>query len=200
LLDEVYGAVGPEQRDVLSRLETSLGRLQHLIEELLDLSRIEVGEITLRPKAVELSPVIAHVTDTLRALAKEKGITLSTEVEQDLPTITVDLEKVQQILTNLIHNAIKFSPSASAVRIAATANGHGTVQISVADRGIGIAPDDLDKIFIPFYRSPNPAAQAKGTGLGLTIAKHLVELHRGRLWVESRPGEGSTFAFTLPIS
>ncbi len=200
LLDEVYGTLGSEQRQVLSRLEGSLGRLQHLIEELLDLSQIEVGEISLQLKAVDLPPVITHVTDTLHALAAEKGVTVATNLACGLPAVQADVEKVQQVLTNLIHNAIKFSPARGTVTIAAAANGNGTVHVSVGDCGIGITCEEMDKIFLPFYRAPHPGQQAKGAGLGLTIAKHLVELHKGQLCVESRPGEGSTFSFTLPIA
>lgn len=200
LRDEVYGTLEPEQCNVLNRLEGSLGRLQHLIEELLDLSRIEVGEIALRLKSMDLPPVIIHVADTLHALAADKHVTVATDVATGLPPVFADAEKVQQILTNLIHNAVKFSPADGTVTVGARPNGNGTVHVSVGDHGIGIAPDDLDKIFLPFYRSARPGTQAKGAGLGLTIAKHLVELHKGRLWVESRPGEGSTFSFTLPIA
>ena len=200
LREGVEGPMAPGQRVVLERVESSLLRLQQLIQKLLDLSRIEMGDlhVTLRP--LPLAPLIELAADSLRALAQGKRVSLVTDVPLTLPMVLGDEEKTLQVVTNLLHNAIKFSPPDTPVTITTHLNPENTVCICVADCGIGILPEEMERIFEPFYRSPRAATKARGTGLGLTIAKHLVEIQQGRLWVNSIPDKGSSFFFTLPVN
>jgi signal transduction histidine kinase len=197
LRDGVDGTVTDNQRRSLARVETNLSRLQVLIDELLDLSTIEMGQTTLRLEPVALGHVIAKAVEDLYPLASERRVRIVISLPPELPSVSADAGKLHQIILNLLHNAVKFSPPQATVDIAVIRLWHGEIQLSVRDVGPGLAPEEIDKVFQPFYRAPATPKQAKGAGLGLTIAKLLVELHRGRLWVETVPGEGSCFYVTL---
>lgn len=199
LHDGVDGPLTNSQTQVVGRIQVNLGRLQHLLEELLDLSRIELGQTTLDLASVDLSTAVMSTLDTLQSLAARKGIILHPQLPPGLPPVAADLLKIQQVFMNLLHNAVKFSHERGTVVIRAEQCRDGYMRVSVQDAGVGIAPDEIEKVFEPFYRSPQLPPHARGTGLGLPIAKHLVELHHGRLWVESRIGQGSCFSFTLPM-
>jgi signal transduction histidine kinase len=199
LLDGVDGPVTESQKLVLSRIHVNLGRLQHLLEELLDLSRIELGQTHLEIQAVNVAEAVTHSIESLQAVVLRKGVTIHSQLAIDLPFACADKNKLHQILTNLLHNALKFSPEGGMITISAEYSLDGYLRIAVRDVGPGISTDDSDKIFEPFYRSPHIPSQIRGTGLGLAIAKHLVELHQGRLWAESVLGKGSCFFFTLPV-
>jgi signal transduction histidine kinase len=197
LRDGVDGAVTDNQRRSLVRVETNLSRLQGLIDELLDLSTIEMGQTILRLEPVALGHVIAKAVEDLHPLASERRVRIVISLPSDLPPVSADADKLHRIILNLLHNAVKFSPPQAGVDIAVMRLRTGEIQLSVRDVGPGLAPEEIDKVFQPFYRAPATPKQAKGAGLGLTIAKLLVELHRGRLWVETVPGEGSCFYVTL---
>jgi signal transduction histidine kinase len=168
-----------------------------LIDELLDLSTIEMGQASLRLEPVALGNVIAKAVEDLHPLASERRVRIVISLPSDLPSVSADPNKLHQIILNLLHNAIKFSPPHSRIDIEVTSLRNGEIQISVRDVGPGLAPEEIEKVFQPFYRAAATPKQAKGAGLGLTIAKLLVELHHGRLWVETTPGEGSCFSFVL---
>lgn len=171
-------------------------RLIRMINDLLNVSRIEAGHaLELYPEPVDLLPLIQKVVTVQKSYTEKHQITMDAD---DLPIIVADEDKVDQILTNLISNAIKYSPRGGEITVSARRDGKG-VMFAVKDQGIGIPAEHLPRVFDHFHRVDNRnTRQVGGTGIGLTIAKHLVEAHGGRIWVESEPGKGSTFRFTLP--
>lgn len=199
LLDGIDGPLTDSQNLVLGRIHVNLGRLQHLLEELLDLSRIELGQANLELEGVNVTEAVAQAVDNLQPAVLRKTTSIHSRFPSDLPLASVDSNKLHQILTNLLHNALKFSPEGGVITVSGEHNLDGYLRIAIRDGGPGITPEDCGKIFEPFYRSPNVAPHVRGTGLGLAIAKHLVELHQGRLWAESIVGKGSCFFFTVPI-
>jgi len=195
--DGIDGAVTDDQRRSLARVEANLSHLQGLIDELLDLSIIERGQASLRLEPVALGNVIAKAVEDLHPLASERRVRIVISLPSDLPAVSADPNKLHQIILNLLHNAIKFSPPRAPVDIEITSLRNREIQISVRDVGPGLAPEEIEKVFQPFYRAAAAPKQAKGSGLGLTIAKLLVELHHSRLQVKTTPGEGSCFYFAL---
>lgn len=183
--------------DFLDKMNTEADRLAQMAEELGELSRIESGEAPLRKESVEVSGAVARVTERLRAQADRAGLLLETQIEPGLPHIPADGDRLEQVLLNLMHNAIKFTPPGGKVSIMAKTDGQ-CLTISVADTGVGISPDDLPRVFERFYKADRARAGG-GTGLGLAIAKHIVEAHQGRIWAESVEGKGSIFSFSLPL-
>ncbi|CAN5261393.1 N/A [soil metagenome] len=175
-------------------------RLNELIEDLLTLSRIESKGMQFRFGPQHLSEVAAGVITTLLQDAEKKRIALINEIPETLPEVTADLSALERILLNLMENAIKYSEDGGQVRIAAQPRG-AMLCISVNDAGVGIAKEDQARVFERFYRVDKARSRkAGGTGLGLSIVKHLVQSHGGEVWVESEPGKGSTFYFTLPMA
>jgi PAS domain S-box-containing protein len=202
ILKGIDGPVTDTQREDLEAIYNAGQHLLGLISDMLDISRIEAGKLDLSFEQVDLSEVIAGVTSTAVGLVKDKPIELLTDVPADLPKITADRIRVRQVLLNLVSNAAKFTEEGQIAISARTLRSEGVpeVLVAVADTGIGIAPENVEKLFEPFSQvDPSPTRKSGGTGLGLSIARHLVDLHGGRIWVESTLGEGSTFAFTLPL-
>jgi len=198
ILDNVYGEVSEKIREVLERLEKSGRHLLGLINDVLDLSKIEAGQLTLALTDYSIREVVQSVFTAVEALAAEKHLPLTATAPPDLPVGRGDERRITQVLLNLVGNAIKFTETGE-VRVAVTAS-DSAFCVSVADTGPGIAPADQEKIFEEFQQADSSGTRKKGgTGLGLAIAKRIVELHGGRIWVESSPGKGSTFSFTLPI-
>jgi signal transduction histidine kinase len=182
----------------LDRVEQSGRHLLGLINDVLDLSKIEAGQLALSLNEYSMKQVIQTVFTAVEALAGEKTLALKVTVPADLPRGTGDERRITQVVMNLVSNAIKFT-DAGEVRAAAAASDSAFV-VSVADTGPGISAADQQKIFEAFQQVDSSSTRKKGgTGLGLSIAKRIIELHGGRIWVESSPGEGSTFWFTLPI-
>jgi signal transduction histidine kinase len=173
-------------------------RLARLIDDLLSVSRMESGRLVLDPRPLDLAAVVERILSPFRAMAARH--TLRTKLPTSLPVVWGDPDKVEQILTNLVGNAIKYSPGGGEVLVTVEHDGD-TVQVSVRDQGIGMSPRDMGQLFEKFYRvDREEVRRAGGTGLGLYITKRLVEMHGGRLWAESWPGVGSVFRFTLPTS
>lgn len=206
----LMGKTGPVtelQRDFLATVQEQTGHLQRLIEDLLEFSRLESGQIRLRP--VQLSP--ADLTDAVVAklapLATNKQLDLRLEMPTDFPEVEADAMRLEQVLTNLVENAIKFTPAGGDVRVVGW-DRTDDVEIAVIDSGIGIPPEERDKVFERFYQVDSSVRRRyKGTGLGLTICKHIITQHGGRIWVvgrgevddgESGSATGSEFHFTLP--
>ncbi len=193
------GAMGdpPAAEHFLGRMEVEVDSMTQMVQELLELSRIESGQAPLRlfPSAVLL--LIEPAVDRLRAQATRAGITLTVVLPGDLPQVLVDADRIRQVVINLVHNAIKFTAAGGFVTVTARAV-HDGVVVSVADTGTGIPVEELARIFERFYKADR-ARSGGGTGLGLAIAKHTIQAHNGRLWVESIEGKGSTFSFTLPL-
>jgi signal transduction histidine kinase len=173
-------------------------RLARLIDDLLSVSRMESGRLVLDPRPLDLAAVLERILSPFRAMAARH--TLRTKLPTSLPVVWGDPDKVEQILTNLVGNAIKYSPGGGEVLVTVEHDGD-TVQVSVRDQGIGMSPRDMGQLFEKFYRvDREEVRRTGGTGLGLYITKRLVEMHGGRLWAESWPGVGSVFRFTLPTS
>nr|HID12720.1 GAF domain-containing protein [Anaerolineae bacterium] len=198
LLMGAAGTLTQDQRSFLSTIKSNADRLTMLVNDLLDISRIESGRVVLSPKVMRVEGVVNQIITAMGARAAEKGLTLRSDVPYDLPTVIADPDRVAQILTNLVANAYQYTPTGGEIVVSARAHGD-EVHISVRDTGIGIAQEDQEKIFDRFFRADDPVVQeTPGTGLGLSIVRSLVEMHGGQVWVESELGEGSTFTFTLP--
>ena len=181
----------------LSRIVTEVDALNQMTQELLDLSRIESGQVELKFASVSPKELLASAADRMKMQTERAGLNLRVECADDLPSVRADDMRLEQVLVNLIHNAVKFTRPGGEVALLAEADGSG-VRFGVRDTGIGIPADDLPRIFERFYRVDKSRA-GSGTGLGLSIAKHIVEAHGGKIWAESRQGEGSTFYFRIPL-
>ncbi len=197
----LMGAAGPVNKQQASFLEiakANADRLNALVSDLLDISRIESGKAVLDLKVTSLSEIIDQVARGLEHEFEARGLTLKLDVPANLPEILADPVRVAQILSNLLSNAYKYTQNGGAtIRARLTSN---AIQVDVSDTGIGISKEDQEKIFGRFFRAEdNLVRQQPGTGLGLNITKSLVEMHGGRIWLESEPGKGTTFSFTLPL-
>ncbi len=183
-------------RHFLDRMETEVDALTQTVQELLELSRIESGQVPFRLTPVAVAEVVLPPVERLRPQAERFVLRLTVDLPSDLPPVLADAERIQQAVTNLVHNAVKFTPSGGEVTISAAVS-KDEVVVSVRDTGVGIPADDLPRIFERFYKA-DQARSGGGTGLGLAIAKHIVQGHGGRIWAESVEGRGSTFYFSLP--
>jgi two-component system phosphate regulon sensor histidine kinase PhoR len=187
----------PAAQRFIQRIETEVDSLSQIVSELLELSRIESGRVPLTVRPTQVAKIIAPAVERLRLQAERAGIVVSVDCPDDLPLILADPSRLEQVIVNLLHNAIKFTPSGGRIDV----NAHlapDAIVFSVHDTGIGIAEDDLPRIFERFFKADR-ARSGGGTGLGLAIARHLVEAHGGKIWVESVEGKGSTFSFSIPL-
>jgi len=208
----------------LDRMETEVDAMTQIVQELLELSRIESGRAPLQMAAVPAEEIILPSVERLRPQAERAGLQLTVELPPDLPPVLADAERIRQAITNVLHNAIKFTPAGGRIAVRASlaegdmgTRGQGDrgirrqgekeiatlpltpcLLVSIEDTGVGIAEDDLPRIFERFYKADR-ARSGGGTGLGLSIARHIVEAHGGRIWAESVEGRGSTFYLTIPI-
>jgi len=198
LLTGKLGEPSPEIKDRLDKINRHSDELVHLVNGLLDIARIESGKVVMKREPLDLKSVIEKVSDLLSMQLKEKQIELSVGVPEDANTISADRNQIERVFINLIGNAIKFTPQKGKITINAR-KAQNMVQVDIADTGCGIPEEAQEKIFEEFYRVDNPINQeTKGTGLGLTLVKNIVEAHNGKIWVKSKLGAGSTFSFTLP--
>ena len=198
ILGEIYGEVSPELRGPLTDIHNSGKHLLGLINNVLDLSKIEAGRMELALADYSVQDTVVSVTTALRPLAAQRGLDLVAAVPEDIPAACGDGGRISQCLMNLAGNALKFTQQGR-VEIAADLRGD-VLHYRVTDTGIGIAADRLDRVFAEFRQGdPTIAGQFGGTGLGLSITKKFVEMHGGRIWVESEVGKGSTFSFTVPL-
>jgi signal transduction histidine kinase len=198
LLQRMFGELNVKQDEYLKDIYASGQHLLSLINDILDLSKIEAGRMELAPAPFHLPSALENAVTLVRERAVRHGITLQVEIDPRLDEIVGDERKVKQVLLNLLSNAIKFTPEGGRISLKA-ARPDGVVEIAVTDTGVGIAPEDQAAIFEEFRQVGSDERKREGTGLGLTLAKKFVELHGGRIWVESEPGRGSTFTFTLPV-
>ena len=198
ILDNIYGDVPEKIQEVLERLEKNGRHLLNLINDVLDLSKIEAGQLTLSLNEYSIGDVIQTVSTAMEALAAEKDLDLKVEVSKDLTIGKGDEQRIAQVILNLVGNAIKFTDEGE-VKVEATVS-DGRFLVSVSDTGPGLAEADQQKIFDEFQQADGSSTRKKGgTGLGLSIAKKIIDMHGGRIWVESTLGKGSTFRFSLPI-
>ncbi len=193
--------VPPRMRDRIASIEVETGHLVQMVNELLDLSRIESGRALGAMDPLDLGEVAQDATDRLRLFAERQGVALSVVIPEPVPTVRGDEARLQQVLVNLLHNAVKFSPDGGAVTVTVRSEPPEVV-VSVADHGVGIPRAAQARIFERFYKVDRARVRGEsgGTGLGLAIARHIVEQHGGRIRVESTEGAGSTFSFTIPIA
>ncbi len=199
MLDGLTGPLSEKQNRYLVRIKSNADRLSRLINDILDLSKIEAGRIELKPIHLPLFTLIQEVVESLRPVAAEKLLNIETGALDAATTAWADRDKTTQVLINLIGNAVKFTPPKGKVTVGVKQADDEWVQVSVADTGPGIELKEANQIFDKFYQIAEAKNQkTKGTGLGLAISKALVEMHGGRIWVESVPGAGCTFQFTLP--
>lgn len=201
LLSGAAGEMTELQQEFLGIIQAGTTRLTNLINDILDISRIESGKIELRHEPIDYRTIVDDTLRMMRAAADEKKITLEAMLPEAMPPVCGDADKVTQVLTNLVGNAIKYTPVGGWVQVSLEVIDNSGVTTCVADSGIGIAPEDQKRLFQKFFRADNSSTrEAGGTGLGLVIAKTIVELLGGAIWVESETGQGSRFYFTLPLS
>ena len=198
LLDGIGGELNEKQHYYLSRIRLNADRLTRRINELLDVSKIEAGEIELRHQSISIQTLLIDLLDVFRPLAQQKSIAITGTWAEDIPEVHADRNKLYEALANLLENAIKFTPPDGRIDIGATVLDDQYIQVHVSDTGCGIPAEHLDKIFDKFYQVQSVAVTPGGAGLGLAIARGLIELHGGTITVKSAPGEGSQFSFTLP--
>ena len=201
LLDDHEGKLSRDQaREFVGRLRAEAQRLLGLIEDILDLSRLESGKLVMKPRALDITEVVRGAVETTRALAQKFGVAIEVEPAVGLPQLSVDEVKIRQVLVNLLVNAIKFSPRGEPVRVRTVLDG-ACVRVEVNDRGPGIEPDTATHIFELFGQAvPEDGETRGGLGIGLHLVKRITELHGGHVGVNSRPGEGSTFWIRLPMA
>ncbi|MFC2140248.1 sensor histidine kinase, partial [Candidatus Auribacterota bacterium] len=204
------GELTEHQKKFLSIAINNVERLHRLIEDLLDISKIEAGKIELKPTWIDLNELVKECTVSLNTFFMNKNINLVMNTPKELPKVFADSDRMIQVVTNIVGNALKFTPEKGEIKITiSNFNDNGTkstakeeknfVKVDIKDSGIGIQEKDRKKIFDRFYKSGNPeSVSVKGTGLGLPITKKIIEMHGGNIWVESELGKGSNFIFTLP--
>ena len=208
----------PAAERFLDRMETEIDSLTQMVEELLELSRIESGQVALRLKPSDVADIILPPVERLSTQAERYGVLLNVDIAPDLPLVLADTERLRQVVSNLVHNAIKFTPTGGSVTVRAYSSRENQlprgarppgasitgpwplVIVEVSDTGYGISDRDLPRIFERFYKADRSRGRTGGTGLGLSIARHLVESHKGVIWAESVEGRGSTFRFTVPVA
>jgi signal transduction histidine kinase len=205
LLMGAAGALNENQAHFLNIVKNNTERLNILVNDLLDVSRIESGRVTLSPQALDLREVAEDVIeDVLRRSQEEnKPMALSLNAPKKLPRVYGDMERIRQVMGNLVYNAYHYTHENGTITVNIhLLNGGREIQVDVEDNGMGIALEDQERVFERFYRGEHPLVLATpGTGLGLSIVKQIVEMHNGHIWMKSSgvPGEGSTFSFTLPV-
>ena len=199
LLDGITGDLNESQREYLTIINNESDRLVRLINDLLDLNKLEARSIKFLPKKVEYMSIVSQVVSCLQDLAHEKGLCLELEWAKTEMYILADRDKINQVLVNLINNAIKFTGQGGIMIVIGNSDNQ-TITTRIIDTGIGIPNEEVDKVFDKFYQIGKPTGDKnKGTGLGLAITKNLIEIHGGQIWVESEVGKGSEFCFTLPV-
>lgn len=198
LLSEKLGQIPKAVKERLDKINRHSDELAQLVNELLDISRIESGKITMKLEPQDLKDILEAVADLLSVQLKTKDIKLDVKITKETAKVNADRNQIERVFINLIGNAVKFTPAKGKISVTSHPS-DDFLQIDVSDTGIGIPEDALTSVFDEFYRVDNPINQeVKGTGLGLSLIKHIVEAHKGKIWVKSKLGQGSTFSFTLP--
>jgi signal transduction histidine kinase/ActR/RegA family two-component response regulator len=199
LLDRMFGEINERQEEYLRDILSSGRHLLELINDILDLSKVEAGQMVLEPSTFEIGSVLEWASALHRERAAAHAITVTIEVAEDVGTIETDERKFRQVVLNLVANAVKFTPDGGNVSVRACRKGT-ELNVTVTDTGIGVAPEDQERIFESFQQGRRGAPKEEGTGLGLTLCRRFVELFGGRMWLESTPGDGSTFGFSVPYA
>ena len=199
MLDGLTGQLSDRQEHYLQRVKHNVDRLTRIINQLLDWSRLDVGRIDIKPESLPIDEFVRDVVESFQTLAAEKSIVLEVSPCEQPITVRADRDKLEQILWNLVGNAIKFTPRPGHVSVKCSIRDAGFAQIAVSDTGCGIAPHELSHVFNEFSKVESAMPTSQGAQLGLFITKSLVTLHGGQMWVESQLGVGTQFYFTLPI-
>ena len=201
ILTKAPGALTDDQENFLTIADRNLKRLTVLINDLLDLSKFEAGKMKLTLKLSSIGTAITESVNVLKVWAQTKSINLEQNIQQDLPKINIDVGRIIQILNNLVSNAIKFTPENGTVTVEARMNENKEIEVSVKDTGPGMSGEELSRVFDKFYQVRGVlTGDVRGTGIGLAVAKEIVELHGGKIRVESELEKGTKFIFTLPQS
>jgi len=201
ILNKSSGEVSPAQAEFLSIAQRNLKRLSLLVNDLLDLSKLEAGKMEFKPQLLVIEKTIDEAIAGLNTWAETKSIVLEKKIQEGIPQVNIDSNRIIQVLNNLIGNAIKFTPNNGKITVEAGFQSEkGEIEICVQDTGIGIPKENIHKVFDKFFQvSERMSTDISGTGIGLSIAKEIVELHGGRIWAESENGAGTRFIFTLPL-
>jgi signal transduction histidine kinase len=197
LRERMFGEVNEKQEEYLQDILSSGNHLLSLINDVLDLSKVEAGQVELEVAPFSLREALERGVVMVRERAMTDGVEVALAADPEVNVVEGDERRIRQVIFNLLSNAVKFTPAGGAVDVSA-AQVDGEVRVSVADTGPGLAPEDHERIFEEFQQTEAGIEQREGTGLGLALSKRLVELHGGRIWVDSELGKGSTFVFTLP--
>ncbi len=198
LLAGKLGSVPEEVYKRLEKINRHSDELVQFVNDLLDISRIESGKLTLKLMPLTFKNIVEEVGDLLSVQIKEKQINFTVNIPKDIPEVSADYSQIKRVFINLINNAIKYTPAQGKITVAAHKLDK-EVEVDIQDTGCGIPPHALDKLFVEFYRVDNALNQeVKGTGLGLALVKNIIEAHKGKIWLKSKEGVGSTFSFTLP--
>jgi two-component system sensor histidine kinase GlrK len=206
LLEGIPGPLTDSQKEILDVVRSHSERLFHSISAILDLSKMEAEMMEYELTPCDLGALIGASIDNVLLLARKRRIDLQTSLADDLPLLLLDERKIQQVLDNLLSNAMKFTPEGGKVRVTASLQRGNNdaahlVEVTVSDTGPGIPEDDLERVFQRFYQAAgNTGKKLQGTGLGLAIARHIIEAHKGCIWVESGVGQGANFIFTLDVT
>jgi signal transduction histidine kinase len=200
MADGVAGVLSDRQKTYLDRIGYNLNRLTRIINQLLDWSRLDLKKEILRLEPLCLNQSATRVVESLRTVAAEKNVDIRIESPEHPPMIYADRDKLEQILWNLIGNAVKFTPSGGQITVELEALPDGMMQTCVRDTGCGIPPDQLHRVFDEFSKVPSTMPTSQGAQLGLFITKSFITMHKGHIWVESALGSGSRFYFTLPCT
>jgi two-component system sensor histidine kinase VicK len=195
LLDQHLGKITKQQKDSLYAVKQEINLITRMIIDIIELANIETGDITLKKEEISFGGIIRDVADRMQQTVELKGSTLTMDVPEDIPVITGDRDRLTSAFANILTNAVKFT-SEGRISVAAQVR-DGELLTSVSDTGIGIPENEIGKIFDRFYKVDTASS---GTGLGLPMAKEIIEMHGGRIWAESKEGRGSTFSFTIPVN
>ena len=199
-LENLLDGVERPDPETLQVMLTQSERLGRLVDQLLDLSRLESGDVPLDREPVQLAPLVSQVLSEIDVARSDRGVVVEADVPSDLPAAMADRERIHQVLFNLVDNAVRFTPAGGEVTVSASRH-NGSVELRVADTGVGIPPEHLPRLFERFYRvDPARSREDGGTGIGLAIARSVVEAHGGTITAESEIGRGSVFTFDLPVA
>jgi signal transduction histidine kinase len=198
LQQKLFGDLNAKQDEYLDDIHGSADHLLALINDVLDLSKVESGQVELEKGLFSLREALERGVVMVRERATKHGVALTLSSDPSVELVEADERRIRQVVFNLLSNAVKFTPEGGTVEVS-SAQRNGEVIVAVADTGPGIAPEDQQRIFEEFQQTDIGSEQREGTGLGLALSRKLIELHGGRIWVESELGQGSTFAFTLPV-
>ena len=197
-MNHLCQSINKKAREYVDICLRNADRLESLVQDILDVSKLEAGEMKFEMQQVNLVLLMHNTIIDISSLAKEKNLSLNSNLPKTLPSVYADPQRISQVISNLIKNAIKFTDKGS-VKISAKVSGHN-IQVEVADTGVGIKKEDLPRMFTKFFQAEDVATRkTKGTGLGLAICKEIIEKHNGKIWVESEFGKGSSVYFNLPI-